>query len=97
MIYTQYHEYYGTPECGRWKPKGGGEYFIPLGEVIPDVEAIKAIVELARPKVEWYSEFGSESYIVDWEIQSDNYLTGFEQDQLDYEGVIRYGAKEITF
>jgi hypothetical protein len=96
MIYTQYHEYYGTPECGRWKPKGGGEYFVSLGSVIPDVKEIEAIVNSVKSQCEWYSEFGSESYIVSWEIQSDDFLTGFEKDQLEYEGVIRYPAKELV-
>jgi hypothetical protein len=35
--------------------------------------------------------------IIDWTIVADNALTEFEQSQLDYEGKIRYGSKEIAW
>jgi len=35
--------------------------------------------------------------IIDWTIVADDALTEFEQSQLDYEGKIRYGSKEIAW
>ena len=35
--------------------------------------------------------------IIDWTIVADDALTEFEQSQLNYEGVIRYASKEITW
>jgi hypothetical protein len=36
-------------------------------------------------------------HIVDWRIVADDYLTWFEQSQLDYEGVITHGPKELVW
>jgi hypothetical protein len=35
--------------------------------------------------------------IIDWSIVGDNDLTEFEQSQLNYEGVIRYGSKVLAW
>jgi hypothetical protein len=48
-----------------------------------------------RGQIEEDSEYFRSS-IIDWEIVADDYLTEFEQDQLDYEGKIRFFAKELT-
>jgi hypothetical protein len=36
------------------------------------------------------------SEIIDWEVVADDHLTWFEQAQLDYEGKITHGSKELT-
>jgi len=35
--------------------------------------------------------------VINWEVVADDYLTDFEQSQLDYEGKITYGAKELAW
>jgi hypothetical protein len=35
--------------------------------------------------------------IIGWEIVANDYLTEFEQSQLDYEGSIRFPAKELAW
>jgi hypothetical protein len=36
-------------------------------------------------------------HIVDFRIVADDYLTEFEQSQLDYEGKITHGPKELAW
>jgi len=101
MLITQYRENYGacdwdgTGACPQyWKSKGGMEYFIPLGDRINPVH-ITAMVQTASNKLYRSNDY-VEEYVVDWFVVEDNYLTPFEKDQLDYEGVIRYSPQEVT-
>jgi hypothetical protein len=48
-----------------------------------------------RGQIEKDSEYYRE-YIIDWEVVEDDYLTEFEQDQLEFEGVIRFPAKVLV-
>jgi len=49
-----------------------------------------------RTQIECDNEHIRES-IIDFRIVADDYLTEFEQSQLDYEGKIRYGSKELVW
>ena len=100
-ITTQYmenygaHDWDGTGECPQyWKFKGGDEYFYPLGPTARSEEAIKELVNYFRKDVEW-SDVGSRSYIVGYDVVADEFLTEFEQSQLDYDGEIRYPATQL--
>ncbi len=100
MIVTQYRENYGAHswdgkgECPQyWKSKGGMEYFIPLGNTV-DTKFITAQAHKAADKLYRSNDY-VEEYVVDWFVAEDNYLTPFEMDQLEYEGVIRYSPKEV--
>jgi len=102
MITTQNHENYGAHdwdgvgECPQyWKAKGSGEYRYDLGQYGRSQEALTELVMALRGQVE-EDNFGWRSRVIDWEVVADDYLTEFEQDQLDYEGVIRHPAKTIT-
>ena len=102
LITTQVYENYAWREDGTlgvgddayWKAKGGGEY------VIKNVDPLKVapglLVESVRGQVEIDND-GFREYILDWELVADDYLTEFERSQLDYEGVIRFPAKELEF
>jgi hypothetical protein len=35
--------------------------------------------------------------VIDFRLVKDDYLTEFEQSQLDYEGKITYGSKELVW
>ena len=93
-IWTQVYENYGTVFHPHWKPKGGSDY------VIRDFDPLRyapgIIVDLIRPKVESDTEYFRE-HIIDWSVEADDYLTEFEQNQLDYEGQIRFPAKELLW
>jgi len=93
LITTQYRENYGTESDPYWKFKGGNDY------VIKNVDPLKTapglLVERVRGDIE-YSGAMSEEYILDWGLVADDYLTEFEQSQLEYDGEIRYPAQELT-
>ncbi len=99
LITTQVHENYGAHDwdgegvCPQyWKAKGGNDYAV---RNITDFSNITEIVMAVRPQVESDNEYFRE-YIIDWEVVTDDYLTEFERDQLDYEGKITYSPKELT-
>lgn len=92
LITTQYRENYGTASDPYWKFKGGEDYFIP--GVDPLKTAPGLLVEQVRGQVEWSND-SSESYILDWELVPDDYMTEFERSQLEYEGAIQYPAKVL--
>lgn len=90
LITTQVYENYGY----RWKPKGGCDYTYALGAGGRSSEALLELVEYFRTKIECNNE-GYREHIINWEVVADSYLTEFEQSQLDYDGEIRYPAKQL--
>ena len=89
VIRTQYMENYGAHdwdgqgECPQyWKMKGGSEYKITD---IPLNIDYQEVVSMAN--VETDNEYCRE-YILDWSIESDDYLSWFEKSQLEYDGEI---------
>jgi len=50
---------------------------------------------LVRDQIECDNPF-YRSQIAGWEVVPNNYLTEFEQNQLDYEGSIRFPARVIS-
>ena len=102
MLTTQYRENYGAWDwdgkgaCPQyWKNKGGVDYFYTLPDTFNSVEALKTLVDTLALKVEKRNDY-VEEYLVDWSVERDDYLTPFEQDQLEYDGVIKYPARDIT-
>jgi hypothetical protein len=89
------HDWDGEGECPQyWKFKGGSDYVVKKfkGNAADATLAIMAL----RGEIETDNDMFRES-IIGWEIVADDYLTEFEQSQLDYEGSIRFPAKELTF
>jgi len=89
VIRTQYmenygaHDWDGTGQCPQyWKMKGGSEYKITD---IPLNIDYQEVVSMAN--VETDNEYCRE-YILDWSIESDDYLSWFEKSQLEYDGEI---------
>jgi len=98
LITTQVHENYGAHdwdgfgECPQyWKAKGGNDYVV---RNITDFGNVTETVMALRPQVESDNHYFREA-IIDWEVVADDYLTQFEKDQLEYEGVIRFAPKEL--
>ena len=94
LITTQVYENYGSADEPYWKPKGGSDYVVKKfrGGEAAATEAVMAL----RSQIECDNE-GYREYILGWNIVGDKYLTEFEQSQLDYEGTIRYPAKELAW
>ena len=100
-IWTQDYENYGAHdwdgegECPQyWKAKGGADFFVVKfrgGEA----EATTAVMAL-RSSIEENSQYFRRE-VLGWKLVANDYLTEFEQSQLDYEGSIRFPAKELDW
>ena len=93
------HDWDGTGECPQcWKMKGGEDYFVPLDGFNPDHEfaekKLAMIVDSVRSKIEW-NDIGSRQYVVGYGVVADDFLTEFEQSQLEYEGRIDHPARVL--
>jgi len=87
------HDWDGVGECpSYWKAKGGSDYVV---KNFTNFNNTTEVVMALRGQIEEDSEYFRSS-IIDWEVVADDYLTEFEQMQLDYEGKIRFAAKELT-
>jgi len=97
QVYENYgaHDWDGTGECPQyWKAKGGNDYVIKNFK--GNSEAATAAVMSVWSQVECATEYYRET-ILGWNIVPDDYLTEFEQSQLEYEGKITYPAKELEW
>lgn len=93
QVYENYgaHDWDGEGECPQyWKAKGGSEYVVKN----IDVNRVDDLVKGVWNQVESASEYYRETILL-WEVVADDYLTEFEQSQLEYEGEIRFPAKEL--
>ena len=89
------HDWDGVGECPQyWKAKGGNDYVLRDFKG-SDRQARYAVEEL-RDQFESNNDYFHE-YVLSWEIVEDDFLTEFEQSQLEYDGEIRYPAKEIHY
>ena len=100
LITTQVYENYGAHDwdgegaCPQyWKAKGGNDYVV---KNFKDFDMLTETVMALRDQVEQANDYFTET-IVDWFVVQDDYLTEFEQSQLEYEGKITYGAKELAW
>ncbi len=91
LIITQVYENYGDADNPYWKAKGGSDY------VVKDIDVNRAaeIVNLVSGQIECDNEMFRE-HVIGWEVVANAYITEFERCQLEYEGVIRFPAKEIV-
>ena len=95
QVYENYgaHDWDGKNECPQyWKAKGGSDYVVRNINVNQATETVMAV----RGQIEEDTDAFRET-IIDWSIVADDALTEFEQSQLNYEGVIRYPSKEVTW
>ena len=99
LITTQVFENYawnedgslGTGENAYWKPKGGSDYVVKN----VDINRVKEIAEVASKLVEQRNDAFIE-YVIGWEVVEDDYMTQFEKDQLEFEGIVRFGPHDLT-
>ena len=103
LITTQVYENYainadGTFGLGAnayWKPKGGCEYVVKNVDISDISDMIDIIVDRASAQIEAYTDSYRE-LVVGWSVVADDYLTDFEQSQLNYDGEIRFPAQVIA-
>jgi hypothetical protein len=96
VIRTQVYENYAWNEDGSigtgpdayWKAKGGSEYKVLNVPLNTDYEAIVSLADVERDD-DYFRE-----HVIDWSIESDDYLSWFEKSQLEYDGSIT--CKEPT-
>jgi hypothetical protein len=87
------HDWDGVGECPQyWKAKGGSDYVV---KNFTNFNNTTEVVMALRGQIEEDNEY-FRSFIIDWEVVADDFLTEFEQDQLNYEGKIRFAAKELV-
>jgi hypothetical protein len=94
QVYENYgaHDWDGVGECPHyWKAKGGCDYVVKRfkGDPTTAVMALRGQIE--------QSNDGFRESIINFEVVANDYLTEFEQSQLDYEGKIRFPAKELAW
>ena len=92
VIRTQYRENYGTEDQPYWKNKGGQEYKVTNVPLNEDFEAMIRYIDGIE-----YSNSMSEQYIIDWSIESDDYMSWFEKSQLEYDGEILFPEPVIEY
>lgn len=92
VIRTQYRENYGTEDQPYWKNKGGQEYKV---KNVPSNENITTIIENIN-NIE-YSNSMSQQFVINWSWENDDYLSWFEQSQLEYDGVIQFREPVIDY
>jgi hypothetical protein len=93
VIRTQYRENYGTAAEPYWKNKGGTEYKVLNVNLKNLGSEIVAKVESLIVKNDDYQQ----EYIVDWSWEKDDYLSWFEQSQLEYDGKIVHKEPTIDY
>jgi hypothetical protein len=94
QVYENYgaHDWEGVGECPQyWKAKGGSDYVVKKFRG----DATTAVMCL-RTQIECDNEHIRET-IIDFRVVPDNYLTEFEQSQLDYEGRVTYSPQELAW
>ena len=95
QVYENYgaHDWDGTGACPQyWKSKGGHEHKI----VNVDINRAEEIVAAVRTHVEESNDYFQE-FVIDWTVESDDYLSWFEQSQLEYDGSIAYPEPRIDW
>ena len=93
------HDWDGSGECPQyWKMKGGEDFYVPLDGFDSEHEfadkKLQMIVDSVRSKIEW-NDIGSRQYVVGYGVVADDFLTEFEQSQLEYEGRIDHPARVL--
>lgn len=93
MIRTQVMENYGSAENPHWKAKGGNDYVV---KNFTAFNAVPSYIMMIRDRIEIDNDFCRE-YIVDYNVETDDYLTHDEKLQLRFDGKISYPAQEVTY
>jgi hypothetical protein len=77
-----------------WKMKGGSEYKIT--DVPLNID-YASVVEMVRGQIEDLTNDYFQTEIIDWSVESDDYMSWFEKSQLEYDGKITCKEPEIEY
>ncbi len=94
QVYENYgaHDWDGEGECPQyWKAKGGLDYVVLNVDVNRAAETFEAVRAQCESDNEGYRES-----VLGWEIVADDYLTEYEESQLEYDGRIMFPARVLT-
>jgi len=99
VITTQVYENYawnedgslGTGSDAYWKAKGGSEYKVLNVPLNIDYAAVVAAANVEVDNDGW------REHVIGWSMESDDYLSEFEQQQLDYMGKIDYPETTLQY
>ena len=90
------HDWDGTGTCPQyWKFKGGNDYKYDLGSTLRNAQSLAELVNHFRGQIEEDNDY-YRNHIIGYEVVADDFLTEFEQSQLDYEGRIAYPATRLV-
>ena len=99
-IYTQDQENYGAHdwdgegECPQyWKFKGGEDFYVLNFEGKTDASIDKAVIKLL-PTIQVDNEYFKRK-VIGWSVVPDDFMTDFEESQLEYKGSITYPVKVL--
>jgi hypothetical protein len=96
VLRTQYQENYGTAEDPYWKNKGGQEFKVKNIPTDQTEEELLEVVDSLLPQVQYYNEYQVQ-YLLNWSLESDDYLSWFEKSQLEYDGEIQFAEPIINY
>jgi hypothetical protein len=88
QVYENYgaHDWDGVGECPQyWKAKGGHEYKVKNIDINCAKEIFEQVVDRVTENNDYYQET-----VIDWFVESDEYMSWFEKSQLEWEGKISY-------
>jgi hypothetical protein len=86
------HDWDGTGECPQyWKMKGGSEYKVINVPLNIDYQEVVTMANVETDNI------GCREYILDWSLESDDYLSWFEKSQLEYDGKITCAEPIIEY
>jgi hypothetical protein len=86
------HDWDGTGECPQyWKMKGGSEYKITNVPLNIDYQEVVSMANVETDNI------GCREYILDWSLESDDYLSWFEKSQLEYDGKVTCAEPIIEY
>ena len=86
------HDWDGTGECPQyWKMKGGSEYKVTNVPLNIDYQEVVSMANVETDNI------GCREYILDWSLESDDYLSWFEKSQLEYDGKVTCAEPIIEY
>ena len=101
IIQAQHMENYAWNEDGTigtgpnawWKSKGCSAFKV---QNIPLNIDYQVVVDMLKPQLEYSNDYAV-SEMLGWFIENDDYLSMFEQSQLNYEGEIIYAEPSVDY
>jgi hypothetical protein len=96
VLRTQYRENYGTAENPFWKNKGGQEFKVKNIPSDLTEEELLEVVDLLLSQIQYENEYQVQ-YLLNWTLEADDYLSDFEESQLNYDGEILFKEPEIEY